>query len=94
MSHKPLISTVSAAETRLIDLSRWDNEGGAGPVRAPAMDAQHPETPPLTNAELIQLRARVTALENMMITLLAQASVTSLAHSATVVNRHRHSGSG
>lgn len=79
MSIKPLTSTVTAAETRLIALSRWDNEGGAGSGRTPAIDALHAETPPLTNAELIRLRVRVIALENMMIALLAQASETSLA---------------
>jgi hypothetical protein len=32
------------------------------------------ETPPLTNTELVQLRIRVIALENLVIALLAQAS--------------------
>lgn len=33
-----------------------------------------PEIPELTNAELVQLRIRVIALENLMIALLAEAS--------------------
>jgi hypothetical protein len=57
-------------------LSRWDNEGGAGPcgpqegqTSAPAQS----EAPELTNAELVQLRVRVIALENLVISLLAEA---------------------
>jgi hypothetical protein len=44
-------------------LSRWDNEGGA-------LSA----VPALTNAELVHLRVRVIALENLIIALLADAS--------------------
>ncbi len=47
-------------------LSRWDNEGGAQP--------EQPDTPDLTNAELVQLRVRVIALENLVIALLADGS--------------------
>lgn len=58
-------------------LSRWDNEGGAGPD-GPATDhvpdKQQIPIPELTNAELLTLRIRVIALENMMISLLATAS--------------------
>ena len=62
---------------QLAALSRWDNEGGAGPDgpqegSRPASAAS--EVPPLTNAELVQLRIRVIALENVMIGLLANAS--------------------
>jgi hypothetical protein len=57
-------------------LSRWDNEGGAGPrgpqVGAEMQDGQAHELP-LTNAELVQLRIRVIALENLLIALLADA---------------------
>lgn len=49
-------------------LSIWDNEGGAWPKGAQA------EVPELTNAELVQLRIRVIALENLIITLLAEGS--------------------
>ena len=62
---------------RELALSRWDNEGGAGP-RGPQSASVPPdapsEIPPLTNTELVQLRIRVIALENLVIALLAQAS--------------------
>jgi hypothetical protein len=49
-------------------LSRWDNEGGGsglGPQEGP-YDAKvdRAAIPQLTNAELVQLRVRVIALEN------------------------------
>ena len=47
-------------------LSRWDNKGGVGLCE--------PQVPPLTEADLIQLRIRVVALENLVIALLAEAS--------------------
>ncbi len=49
-------------------LSRWDNEGGA-----PSIEAQV-DIPEMTNAELVHLRIRVIALENLIITLLAEGS--------------------
>jgi hypothetical protein len=58
-------------------LSRWDNEGGAGPDgRASdlALETERTAIPDLTNAELVTLRIRVIALENLMISLLATAS--------------------
>ena len=59
---------------RQMTLSRWDNEGGAGPAGPQegliSGEAQ-PDVPELTNAELVQLRVRVIALENLIITLLA-----------------------
>ena len=58
-------------------LSRWDNEGGAGPDGPQAsscLDGGASDVPLLTNAELIQLRIRVIALENVIIGLLANAS--------------------
>jgi hypothetical protein len=58
-------------------LSRWDNEGGAGPDGAATVSAPDNERipiPQLTNAELVTLRIRVIALENLMISLLAIAS--------------------
>ena len=54
-----------ASRQRQTALSRWDNEGGAQP--APS------DTPDLTNAELVQLRVRVIALENLVTALLAGA---------------------
>ena len=57
-------------------LSRWENEGGAGPD-GPQVSQISPEAksevPDLTNAELVQLRIRVIALENLMISLLSEA---------------------
>lgn len=58
-------------------LSRWDAEGGAGPLGPQQNEASSGvmvEFPELSNAELVRLRVRVIALENLMIALLAQAS--------------------
>lgn len=57
-------------------LSRWENEGGAGPdgpqeVRLPS---DITALAPLGNAELVQLQVRMIALENLVIALLSQAS--------------------
>ena len=49
-------------------LSRWDTEGGARPYEPQA------NVPELTNTELVHLRIRVIALENLIITLLAEGS--------------------
>jgi hypothetical protein len=58
-------------------LSSWENEGGA-PAEAPQVGAKTAETaveiPLLTNAELVQLRVRVIALENVIIALLSKGS--------------------
>ena len=67
----------NASEHRLGALSRWDNEGGArrgGPQNGMASAKTPPDIPNLTDAELIQLRVRVIALENIMIMLLAEGS--------------------
>lgn len=59
-------------------LSRWENEGGAAPRRVkqvgPGMRNSQSNTPPLTNAELVQLHVRVIALENLLIALFAEAT--------------------
>ena len=55
-------------------LSRWDNEGGAGPAVAAAPDKERVPTPKTSNADLVALRVRVIALENLLISLLATAS--------------------
>jgi hypothetical protein len=70
---------VGLSQRRQRALSSWDNEGGAGP-RGPQVpgDVQL-EVPLLTNAELVQLRIRLIALENLMIALLAGASDRQLA---------------
>jgi hypothetical protein len=67
----------SLEEPRRVALSRWDNEGGAG-RRGSQNDspssAARSVVPALTNTELVQLRVRVIALENVVISLLAQSS--------------------
>lgn len=58
-------------------LSRWDNEGGAGPgglQSSPTLDGNRSDDPPLTDVEVVQLRVRVIALENLVIALLANSS--------------------
>ena len=68
--------SVGSSHQYQMALSRWDNEGGAGPcgprgqISAEALS----EVPALTDAELVQLRIRVIALENLVISLLAEAS--------------------
>ncbi|MDO8876410.1 MAG: hypothetical protein Q8M24_06990 [Pseudolabrys sp.] len=79
MSDKSLVSSNSnnPALQRQMALSRWDNEGGAGPDgphKGLVPDEVSTEIPELTNTELVQLRIRVIALENLVITLLAGAS--------------------
>ncbi len=61
---------------RRLALSRWDNEGGAD---APVTGAAHPPIPEMTNAELVHLRIRVIALENLVIAVLAEGSDRQLA---------------
>lgn len=57
-------------ENRRRALSRWDNEGGALAAIAPGA----PHVPDMTNAELVQLRVRVIALENLVIAMLAEGT--------------------
>lgn len=58
-------------------LQRWQNEGFAGHAHL-GQDSHSnempPDTPPLMNAELVQLQIRVIALENLVIALFAQTS--------------------
>lgn len=63
--------SLDAAEIRRRALSRWDNEGGA---IASVPHTAHADIPDLTNTELVQLRIRVIALENMLIAVLAEGS--------------------
>lgn len=76
MSHtKPNASDPS--QVRRMALSRWDNEGGAGtddPQEGSTSGEVRFEVPQLTNTELVQLRIRVIALENLIIAMLAEAS--------------------
>ena len=63
-------------QQRTAALSRWDGEGGAaltGPQQEPLSDAGPARAPALTDAELVQLRKRVIALENVVVALLARA---------------------
>lgn len=58
-------------------LSRWDGEGGAEPGATPQTaigTSMGSDAPDLTNAELVRLRVRMIALENLVITLLAETS--------------------
>ena len=70
---------VQAEQIRLREraLARWGNEGGAKPA-SPRQSAL--PVPELSNAELVQLRVRVIALENLVIALLADGSERQLAH--------------
>ena len=70
-------NSLDPSQQRQMALSRWDNEGGAGPrgpQKGPFSAEARCEVPELTNAELVQLRVRVIALENLVISLLAEAS--------------------
>lgn len=66
-----------ASQQRQKALSRWENEGGAQlprPQPAGIAGENQSEIPELTNAELVHLRIRVIALENLVIALLADTS--------------------
>lgn len=75
MSDKPSDSS-ERDSLRNKAISRWDNEGGAGEAGREYLASMGvpPETPPLTNAELVQLQIRVIALENVLTVLLAGSS--------------------
>lgn len=55
------------------NFAKSDGEGSNPPPRL-SPDAMQPGVVQLTNAELVQLRIRVIALENLVITLLADTS--------------------
>src|SRR6185312_13251570 len=55
-------------------LARWENEGGKAPPIA-----EQAAIPEMTNAEIVALRVRVIALENVLISLLVTASDQQLA---------------
>lgn len=68
----PDIQLSKDVETRRREaLGTWDNEGGA---EAPSGHDVVPHISALGDAEIIQLRIRVIALENLMITVLAEGS--------------------
>lgn len=57
-------------------LSRWDGEGGAGPTgpdMATPLEARVPHIT-MSDAEMVTLRVRLIALENLMIAFLASAT--------------------
>ncbi len=63
-------------------LSRWENEGGAepeGPQHGGASEQARSQIDRTTNTEMIQLRVRIIALENILIALLAGATDEQLA---------------
>jgi len=64
----------SDASQRQQALSRWDNEGGAGPAVAHVTGREQMPVPDMSNADLVALRVRVIALENLLISLFATAS--------------------
>lgn len=57
-------------------IARWENEGGATAPWEPALQAQVPQS---MNTELEHLRIRMIAMENLLITMLAQAPDRQLA---------------
>lgn len=63
----------NAWQLRQRSLSRWENEGGALPSSHQGCAVQS-DAVPLNNSELVQLRVRVIALENLVTSLLAQSS--------------------
>jgi hypothetical protein len=76
MSHTKLNAS-DPSQVRQTALSRWDNEGGAGadgPQEGSTSGEVRFEVPQLTNTELVQLRIRVIALENLILAMLAEAS--------------------
>jgi hypothetical protein len=84
-------NTADRASLRDQSLSRWTNEGGESPDVAPphvpadaASTQKHVEHtyvdgPPQTNAEIVQLKVRMIALEGLLMALLADASPRQLA---------------
>lgn len=65
------------ADQHLTALSQWDTEGGAGPL-GPEEDMASGDvartTPDRASAELVLMRVRIIALENLVLALLAGAS--------------------
>lgn len=57
-------------------LARWESEGGKTiPLNSARVErAEQTQIPEMTNAEIVALRVRVIAMENVLISLLATAS--------------------
>ncbi|MFL1495512.1 MULTISPECIES: hypothetical protein [Pseudomonas] len=69
MPEEKTISSVASQQLQTT-LSKWDNEDVAEGLFTQGAS----EIPELSNAELVHLRVRVIALENLVIALLAQGS--------------------
>lgn len=76
----PTPEATNEVTLRLLALARWENEGGTPrPIdRVQPERIAEQKIPALTDAEIIALRVRVIALENLLIALLATASDTQL----------------
>lgn len=73
MHNESNLSEAAAIKRRAF--ATWDNEGGA---KAAPPHMRYADIPALGDAEIIQLRIRVIALENLMIALLSAASDSQL----------------
>ena len=70
-------SNISTKDKPLVRaLARWESEGGKTlPLELARVEsAEQAQIPEMTNAEIVVLRVRVIALENVLISLLATAS--------------------
>ena len=70
-------ASLDPSQQRQMALSMWDNDAEAepcGPQDDQIPTEAKPAVPELTNEELVQLRIRVIALENLVIALLAEAT--------------------
>lgn len=69
-------NTSADPQSQQLLLSKWDDEGGAGrcgPQESTAHPVEDRTIPDLTNTDLVQLRVRVIALENLVTALLSAA---------------------
>ena len=76
MANEPA-DNLSDALQRQQALSRWDSDGGREPFDSPSEPSNHAATAnadDLTNAELVNMRIRIIALENLLIAFLVKAS--------------------
>lgn len=70
-----------SAQQRQRALASWENEGGAGPdgpLDAVHLFAAQGRLPEMGEAEMVAMHVRVVARENLMIALLATASIEQL----------------
>ncbi len=85
--------TSEALRLRAQALSSWENEGGTADVshRQKGSGDDQPAIPKPTKTEWVHLRARLIALENLVITLLADASEQQLERARLSYRRGRAS---